>query len=597
MADAGNFTVRKISPAGVVTTLAGLDGTQGNADGTGPAARFSKLSSIAVDTTGSVVVVDADVLRKISPTGAVSTLPVSLARGNLVYVFPKLAFDAGGNLFITLGNQVLKVAPDGTSSVFATVTYVPGGCFGRQPVLWGIAVSPEGVVYAADNVGQVIRSFSPSGVMSVVAGDFCVAGTQDGVGNQARFAQPTSLALDKAGNLYAADSRPPEGFYQPVSPVVAVRKITPAGVVTTVEKDFKGLAGLAVSEQGVLFISDTANARILQKRPDEPTAVYAGPGEGAVNLLLNMSTDPQGNIYTLQIPTAAFNADGTRNSSLGPALSMVKVSPLGSATVLARGLGGFWLNRGGVAADSAGNVYSTRAAIDPQRPTFVAEMGGDVIKVVPSDTLPSGTVSTLWSTADFVPARLAVDGSGTVYVAGYNNGKTAGNLPPVATPYVVKLSPTGQVLGQLPLLTGGQVAPDYRFTPELALDASGNLYVAAYNTIRKFSPTGVMTVLAGASGVAGSADGTTDQARFGTISGLALDAAGNIYAADATHATVRKITPAGVVTTVVGKAGSLGITLGELPASLTTPNGLAIDASGFLYISAGQALLRVKLPQ
>ncbi len=622
VADRGNFTVRKISPAGVVTTLAGLAGDRDSVDGVSSAARFSAPYGVAVDGAGSVYVTDAPILatdgslvrapavRRISASGSVSTLSLSfLANPPYVSQFG-IALDPAGNLYVSFANKVYKVTPAGAESLLATVDafvnpYAPPVSPPAPPIrpeLMGIAVQADGTVYVSDVQGQVIRRISASGTVSTLAGrqgcfygfgptpagspcgPYNASAPADGIGDAARFTFPRWIALDAAGDLVVVDNpRTASGNFSDSDPGRVLRKVTAAGVVTTIASGFDGLGGLAIDGQGVQYMSDRANARMLKKLPDQAAAVLAGPSQAnGTNMFLNVTTDVQGGVYALE---RSIDPSFYRSFRL----RMVKVSAQGETTALAEGFGGFWLPRGGLAVDQSGNAYSTKAAVTPPS-GFVREIesGGSVIKVA-----PSGTTSALWSTADFVPARVVVDASGTLYVSGYDNGTGAGPTTN-ATTYVLRLSSTGQVLGQWPYALAGTVN---REVPEIALDAGGNLIVATHHVIRRISPAGVVSVLAGVPAVPGSSDGVGDQARFGVISALAVDAAGNIYAADATGATVRKITPTGAVTTVVGKPGSLGILLGDLPASLATPNGLAIDASGFLYISSGQALLRVKLPQ
>jgi glucose/arabinose dehydrogenase len=117
-------------------------------------------------------------------------------------------------------------------------------------------------------------------------------------------------------------------------------------------------------------------------------------------------------------------------------------------------------------------------------------------------------------------------------------------------------------------------------------DAAGTLYVTdrVNRTIRKVAAGGVVTTLAGAAGLDGAVDGTGADARFGLPYGIAMDAAGNLYVADANNDAIRKVTPAGEVTTVVGTFGKFGVQLGALPASLTTPLDVAVRADGELLI-------------
>lgn len=113
-------------------------------------------------------------------------------------------------------------------------------------------------------------------------------------------------------------------------------------------------------------------------------------------------------------------------------------------------------------------------------------------------------------------------------------------------------------------------------------------------------PAAGIALLAGRLGEQGNIDGTGPAARFRFPSGAtAVDASGNVYLADTYNYTVRKITPAGVVTTLAGVAGSWGVVTGPLPGSLSSPGGVAVDASGtMLHVSSigENAVLQIQLP-
>ena len=144
------------------------------------------------------------------------------------------------------------------------------------------------------------------------------------------------------------------------------------------------------------------------------------------------------------------------------------------------------------------------------------------------------------------------------------------------------------------LLNGAGTAAYFNYPSGLAVDASGNIYVAdTYNNmIRKITPAGVVSTLAG-SGKEGNANGTGTAASFFLPTGIAVDNSGNVYVADSYNNLIRKITAAGVVTTLAGN-DSLGAVNGaDTTASFDNPTGVAVDAFGNVYVADwGNSLIR-----
>src|SRR5207244_1693590 len=160
---------------------------------------------------------------------------------------------------------------------------------------------------------------------------------------------------------------------------------------------------------------------------------------------------------------------------------------------------------------------------------------------------------------------------------------------------------TATVLAGLPGVPGtsdgiGSVA---RFNDphEIAIDASGTLYVAdaQNNAIRKITSSGAVSTLAGLAGTRGSSDGTGTDARFQRPEGLVLDSSGNVYVSDTGNNTIRKVTPAGVVTTLAGAEMVFGSDDGVGSAArFDLPAGLAIDSSGTIYVAdSGNSTIRM----
>jgi len=229
--DYGNSRIRKITPAGVVTTLAGS--TDGYAEGMGAAAKFSSPNGLAVDAAGNVYVADAGNhrIRKITPAGLVSTL----AGNGLTSTFYQplgVAVDAAGNVYVadTDNSRICKVTPSGVVSVLAgSATGGPGsagyvdavGTAARFDAPNGVVVDAAGNVFVTDARNRLIRKITPAGSVSTLAGS--TEGYAEGTGAAARFENLSGPCIDAAGNIYAADI----GNNR-------IRKITPAGVVSTV---------------------------------------------------------------------------------------------------------------------------------------------------------------------------------------------------------------------------------------------------------------------------------------------------------------------------------------------------------------------------
>src|SRR5439155_27694 len=160
-----NNTIRQITPAGVVSTLAGVAGASGCADGTGSAARFNSPLGVAVDSAGNLYVADTnnDTIRKITPGGVVSTLA-------------GVAGSSG------------RADGTGTAALF------------NCPV--GETVDRTVTTHGADTLNNTIRKITPAGVVSTLAGLAGSSGSADGTGSAARFNNPEGVTVDSAGNVY-----------------------------------------------------------------------------------------------------------------------------------------------------------------------------------------------------------------------------------------------------------------------------------------------------------------------------------------------------------------------------------------------------------
>ncbi len=224
VADTGNNTIRRISPDGVVTTIAGLAGTFGCIDGKGIDARFNYPVSVAVDPLGNIYVADLYncTIRKVTSYGVVTTIAgqpgieggVDGMGNRALFSFPiGVAVDNSGNVYVAdmMNNAIRKVTTAGMVITFAgKLSYTPGNADGAGSSArfchpCGVAVDKAGNIYVADSGNDTIRCITPGRVVITLAGLPGQPGFADGIGAAVRFWHPTGLAPDRLGNLYVTD--------------------------------------------------------------------------------------------------------------------------------------------------------------------------------------------------------------------------------------------------------------------------------------------------------------------------------------------------------------------------------------------------------
>jgi sugar lactone lactonase YvrE len=613
--DGSNHSIRKIAPDGTVSTFAGSPGVSGSADGTGASARFQYPDSLALDGSGNLYVSDTSnhTIRKITPAGAVTTLAGSPGQpgavngngSNARFNYPRgLAVDGAGNLFVAdRGNHAIrKVTPSGEVSTFAGTLGQSGFAEGAEGVARlyhpvGLTMDGSGNLFVADTDNNSIRKITSGGVVSTFAGT-SQGGHVDDTGAAARFLVPTGIAIDPAGNLFVSEG------------VDTIRKVTPSAEVTTLAGAFNqegasdgpggsarfyypaGLAWDAAA--GRLLVADSYNDSIRTVTPGGLVGTLAGspPLKGSqdglgsaarFNVPMGVAADSTGQLFVAEMANETIRKvalDGTVSTFVGSAGQNGDADGTGSA---AR-----FRYPQGVALDGAGNL-------------LICEAGGARIRKVS----PAGVVSTL---AGAYPGGGSTDGPGTV--ARFNSPAgiavdTAGNA------YVTdrlnftlrKITPAGEVstlagtAGQSGFTDGSGAAARFAEPTGIALDSAGNVYVAdqSNHTLRRITPGGTVSTLAGSPGLAGSTDGTGAAARFNHPYALALDpVSGNLLVGDTDNSTIRVVTPAGVVTTLAGQPGKQGILLGALPGVISSALGIARLPDGRFVFTAANGLIVLK---
>lgn len=332
IADRYNHTIRKYDPATqTVSTLAGKAGEKGSADGPGPQARFNEPWGLCAAPDGTVYVADTknNKIRKITPDGTVSTIAGSGNYGTSNGPGPAATFgnptgielDASGNLYVAdhLTHIIRKITPNGVVSTLAGTPYIPGDADGSGTAAqfwrpYGLTLDNQGNIIVADEWNHKIRKVTPQGVVTTIAGTG-EKGLTNGNGNSATFNYPWDATVDPQGNIYIADG------YNYV-----IRKITPSGVVSTLagipqtsggvdgpaqQASFSGATSLAWDKtQGTIYIADAYNHLIRRLYFDDapPITLSLVNLSGTSNLcqgdLLQVEALPS------DLSTYAFYLDG-----------------------------------------------------------------------------------------------------------------------------------------------------------------------------------------------------------------------------------------------------------------------------------------------
>ncbi|MEJ7931757.1 hypothetical protein WG922_17420 [Ramlibacter sp. AN1015] len=532
VADTGNNQIRKISPTGGVTVIAGSR-VPGSSDGDGLTASFRGPFGVAVDGAGNVYVADTGnhLIRRISPDGSVRTL-------------------AGTGLAMARDGT-------GTSAGFS------------QPE--GIAVDGSGNVYVSDTGNNQIRKVTPAGVVTTLAGNFAVRGSADGSGISASFSNPKGLAVDASGNVYVADTNNQ-----------SIRKITPLGVVTTLATGLGDVANVAVDNRtGHFYVSLMRGSLLRLAFPGPMTTAVGAPDIVRQLPVFNsawqtaskpfgIAVDGNGRLYVSDTWNNRVQSIDTGTGSTNVLAGAPSYGSIDASGAAAR------FNRPrGVVSDSSGNLYVADTGNCSIRKISVS----GVVTTFAGSTA-CGLVDGQGTSARFVePWGMTIDGSDNLYLT---DGNSVRKITPAATVTTVAGSTAeGDSDG-----TGNSAS--FRGPRGVVVGPDGNLYVADTENyrIRKIAPNGVVTTLAGTS-TFGTLDGTGTAARFDKPSGIVIDSKGNLFVSDYTAERIRKITAGGLVTTFAGGAATTATLIDAVGAAakFLAPAGLAIDESDNIYVA------------
>ena len=642
VADTGNHRIRKITPQGEVSTFAGsgkvgFDEKGGFVDGPGKVAQFRSPTRIMIDAAGNLYVVEDFNLRVISPKGVVSTPSfngdIALGYGSGVVM------DKVGNLYVADETSILKITPKGeviTLAGSAKSGFSDGfGSAAKFNSPRGIAIDATGNLYVADRDNNRIRKITPSGDVSTFAGS--AHGHADGTGSAAQFSQPWGIAIDAQGNLYVTD----DGTNH-------IRKITPAGEVSSLAGSdptgygssgfadgpgnvarFNSPRDIVIDAKGVLYVADSGNDRIRKiviesesettggktasPRATTPSIVEFSPSKAVYGATLSIrgkgfSAEHKRNRVTLNgIPAKIISAtpseikvevprnklctgpvhvsvDGKTASAAKPFTYLPKIT----VSTIAEGVGSDkdeyeWQRHSlrDITIDAAGNL-------------FVADDGKNrVLKITPDGKISSfaggdyGSADGAGNAAKFQsPTGIAIDPKGIVYVVD-STGYSVRKITREGVVSTLAGGKRGTAIGK------GSEA-QFSLPRGITIDATGNLYVAdsSNHRICKISPDGKVSIFVG--GTYGDDDGTGNAAQFNYPSAITIDARGYLYVTDPYRGHIRKITPAGKVSAIIGSTyNDADGTRTE--ARFDAASGIAVDAAGNLYIteSSKNRILRI----
>lgn len=562
-------------PQGVITTFVG-----GNWFFTGngqPAvnAPIGTISGVTLDPAGNLVIADTgnSLIERINPDGTLSVIAgngfyyLALHTGdggpavNAELNSPTaIAYDSQGNLYIAEADRLSQVSPQGIINTIAggggdfTSNGIPALQAALSPAL-GLAVDSTGAVYFSEPSNNRVRKVKPDGTIITVAGTGAAGFSGDGgPATAAQLNIPFGLALDGAGNLYIADNANRK-----------VRRVTPAGIISTVTTAVDAI-GLTVDNNGNLYMAGDGFVGKMAAGASTVTPVggsagvkgFSGDGGPALGAqfsnLLSIVADNLGDL---------FIGDGSNDR-------VRRISASGIVTTIA-GNGQFYYTGEGVPAaaspvqgggnlaiDKAGNIYFsdtlgsrvrkvTKGVINTVAGTGIAGFSGDGGPALQAELND--------------PRNLAIDSAGNLYIADYLNNRVRR----------VAMDGTISTYADLPGHVRG-----------LVFDAAGNLYAAVEtnSTVYRIDAAGKQTVFAGTGSAGYSGDGgPASQATLNAPAGLAIDAQGDIYIADAGNGSVRVVNPQGVISTFVSIPSYYGSAFPPEPRELT------FDQAGNLYVS------------
>jgi len=564
-----NMVVRIDAATGLLTPVAG-NGTAGYSGDNGPAtsAQLNYPRGLAVDRSGNLYIADASngLIRKVS-NGTITTIAGGgtsasgvgdggpATSGFLSYP-AGVAVDSAGNIYIadTYNFRVREVSTSGIITTMAGVGFLGFSGDGSPATSaqlsfpQGVAVDSAGNIYIADTGDFRVRMVSTAGIITTVAGTGTQGYNGDNIpASSAELGYPQGVAVDAAGNLYIGDSG-------------RVREVT-HGFISTIAK--VGPEGMVADSSGNLYVAGNG---LVYKVSNGTTTTIAGGGEPvggngpAANAQLNypqgVAVDPASNVYIA-------DADNGLLREVSNGVVATVTGQLGAVRV---------------AEDSAGNLYAAGSELVSKITNgVVTTVAGTGMQGYNGDGISASTAKLNY------PQGIAVDSAGNVYIADSGNNR----IRKVSGGVITTVAGTGTLgyNGDNIPASGAQLSYPW----DVAVDSAGNLYIAdtGNDLVREVSNGIIITVAGTKAPGQNVGDGQpATYATFGGPSGVAVDGSGNLYVADSGGARVRRLS-GGMSTTIAGNgvAGFSGDGGPSTSAQINSPYGIAVDHSGAVYIA------------
>ncbi len=569
VSDTGNYRIRQVTPAGVISTFAG-NGTDGFSGDEGPAlaASFGGFTRIAIDKSGNLYISDPDNhrIRRVTTNGVIHTFA---------------------------GNGVNASTGDGGSALQASFEFPDG-----------LALDPNANLYVADFNANRVRMITASGIVSTVAGTGAAVETGDGgLATRATLNAPAGVAIEGSPGsltLLVADQNASRlrGINLTTGIIIAV-----AGTLNQV-----GLGGdggpavnaslyqpvdlfVAQSASGpVILIADLENFRVRQIANGTISTLagngnYSYTGDGGIGTNANLA-GPDGLVVDSSGSTIVCNSYANRVRSINT-FGIINLIA-GTNTPGFSGDGGPAVSASlvdcqGIAIDSAGNLY---VADSHNRRIRKISTAGIITTVAGTGVNSfSGDGGLAVNAALDQPEGIAVDGQGDLYIADTGNNRIR-RVTPSGIITTIAGTGTAGYSGDGSFAPGAQLY----FPARIALDSSGNIYFTdnGNNVVRRIQTDGIIQTVAGNGQAGFSGDGgQATAAMLANPIGLAFDAAGGLLIADANNLRIRRVDPGGVINTIAGNGTDALAGDGRPPldTGFGSPADVTVDPQGNIYIA------------